>query len=303
MPVDRPNPKKPDLTPALRQALENVLKQAAPAPVAPSPGPATPAATRVQKRPIRQPDLRSAPPRATLPAVKAVKTKAATPKTAKKAPALRPVKSLQELLSIKQAIETRARLAAEREAARQLLEAKLRAEKELFTRAVGAVRALPPKHRPGHRATLPPMQTPPIAVQHQRDEKAVMREAISDEFDVETLLDTDEALSFRRPGMGPDVIRKLRRGGWAIQAQLDLHGLRREDAREALVAFIRDVTKMGWRCVRVVHGKGLGSPGKTPVLKGRVQSWLIQKSEVLAFVQARPAQGGAGALVVLLDQG
>ena len=146
------------------------------------------------------------------------------------------------------------------------------------------------------------MQTPPIAVQHQRDEKAVMREAISDEFDVETLLDTDEALSFRRPGMGPDVIRKLRRGGWAIQAQLDLHGLRREDAREALVAFIKDVTKMGWRCVRVVHGKGLGSPGKTPVLKGRVQSWLIQKSEVLAFVQARPAQGGAGALVVLLDQ-
>jgi DNA-nicking Smr family endonuclease len=146
------------------------------------------------------------------------------------------------------------------------------------------------------------MQTPPIAVQHQRDELAVMREAISDEFDVETLLDTDEALSFRRPGMGPDVVRKLRRGGWAIQAQLDLHGLRREDAREALVAFIKDATKMGWRCVRVVHGKGLGSPGKTPVLKGRVQSWLIQKNEVLAFVQARPAQGGAGALVVLLGQ-
>ena len=302
MPVARPTSKKPDLTPALRQALESVLKQAAPAPMAPSPGPATPAATRVQKRPIRQPDLRSAAPRATLPAVKPVKTKAATPKTATPPAALRPVNSLQELLSIKQAIETRAQLAAEREAARQLLEAKLRAEKELFTRAIGPVRALPPKHRPGHRATLPPMQTPPIAVQHQRDEKAVMREAISDEFDVETLLDTDEALSFRRPGMGPDVVRKLRRGGWAIQAQLDLHGLRREDAREALVAFIKDVTKMGWRCVRVVHGKGLGSPGKTPVLKGRVQSWLIQKSEVLAFVQARPAQGGAGALVVLLDQ-
>ena len=308
MPAARPTSKKPDLTPAMRQALESVLKQAAPAPVAPSPGPATPAATRVQKRPIRQPDLRSAPPRVTLPgvkpvrSVKPVKIKTAAPKTAQKDPALRPVKSLQELLSIKQALETRARLAAERDAARQLLEAKLRAEKELFARAVGAVGALPPKHRPGHRATLPPMQTPPIAVQHQRDEKAVMREAISDEFDVETLLDTDEALSFRRPGMGPDVIRKLRRGGWAIQAQLDLHGLRREDAREALVAFIKDVTKMGWRCVRVVQGKGLGSPGKTPVLKGRVQSWLIQKSEVLAFVQARPAQGGAGALVVLLDQ-
>ena len=130
-----------------------------------------------------------------------------------------------------------------------------------------------------------------------------MREAISDEFDVESLLDTDDALSFRRPGMGPDVTRKLRRGGWSIQGQIDLHGLRREDARDALSQFVKDAHKTGWRCVRVVHGKGLGSPGKTPVLKGRVQSWLIQKNEVLAFVQARPAQGGAGALVVLLAQG
>ena len=303
MPAARPTPQKPDLTPALRQALERVFKLAAPTPVAASPGPATPAATRVQKRPIRQPDLRSAPPRATPTAAKVVKTKPAAAKTTKKAPALPPVKTLQELLSVKLAIETRTRLAAEREATRQLLEAKLRAEKELFSRAVGPVKTLPPKHRPGQRTAPQPMQTPPIAVQHQRDELAVMREAISDEFDVETLLDTDEALSFRRPGMGPDVIRKLRRGGWAIQAQLDLHGLRRDDAREALVAFIKDATKMGWRCVRVVHGKGLGSPGKSPVLKGRVQSWLIQKIEVLAFVQARPAQGGAGALVVLLNQG
>ncbi|MGH8848032.1 MAG: Smr/MutS family protein, partial [Polaromonas sp.] len=92
-------------------------------------------------------------------------------------------------------------------------------------------------------------------------------------------------------------------GGWSIQGQLDLHGLRREDAREALGQFIKDAHKTGWRCVRVVHGKGLGSPGKTPVLKGKVQSWLIQKQEVLAFVQARPAEGGAGALVVLLAQG
>ncbi len=117
---------------------------------------------------------------------------------------------------------------------------------------------------------------------------------------VETLLDTDEALSYRRPGLGPDVVRKLRRGGWRRQGQIDLHGLRREDARQALADFIREANKQGWRCVRVVHGKGLGSPGKTPVLKGRVQSWLVQKKEVLAFVQARPAEGGAGALVVLL---
>ena len=306
---------KPDLAPALRQALEAVLRRAPPA--TNPPAPATPAVTRAQKRPIRQPDLRVAPPRPT-PKAKVAKIThtgvlakpATTKKTAKpvntKTPKSKnrpPIKTLRDLLAVKLAIEARAKLVAEREAARAVLDAETRAEKELFSRAVGPVKALPPKHRPGHRAMLPPIQAPPIAVQHQLDELAVMREAISDEFDVETLLDTDDSLSFRRTGMGPDVTRKLRRGGWSIQGQLDLHGLRREDAREALSHFIRDATKVGWRCVRVVHGKGLGSPGKTPILKGKVQSWLVQKQEVLAFVQARPAHGGAGALLVLLNQG
>ena len=213
------------------------------------------------------------------------------------------LKDLKDLKAFKIEIELRARMAQELEAARKAAAAKVKAEKELFSRAVGPVKALPVKHRPGHRAHLPLIPPAPIAVQHQLDEEAVMREAISDEFDVESLLDTDDALSFRRPGMGPDVTRKLRRGGWSIQGQIDLHGLRRDDARDALSQFIKDAHKTGWRCVRVVHGKGLGSPGKTPVLKGRVQSWLVQKNEVLAFVQARPAQGGAGALVVLLAQG
>ena len=230
---------------------------------------------------------------------------APSPKAVKVAPPVprSKLKDFKDLKSVKFEIELRARLAQELEAARQAAAAKARAEKELFSRAVGPVKALPVKHRPGHRAHLPPIQPAPIAVQHQLDELAVMREAISDGFDVENLLDTDDALSFRRPGMGPDVTRKLRRGGWSIQGQIDLHGLRRDDARESLSQFIKDAHKTGWRCVRVVHGKGLGSPGKTPVLKGRVQSWLIQKNEVLAFVQARPAQGGAGALVVLLAQG
>ncbi len=212
------------------------------------------------------------------------------------------IKDLKDLKAVKREIETRARQEAELKAARAAAAARAKAEKELFSRAIGPVKALPAKHQPGQRASLPVAQAAPIPVQQQRDELAVMREAISDEFDVETLLDTDEALSFRRPGMGPDVVRKLRRGGWSIQRQLDLHGLRREDARDALSVFIREAHKAGLRCVRVVHGKGLGSPGKTPVLKGRVQSWLIQKAEVIAFVQARPAEGGAGALVVLLAQ-
>ena len=133
------------------------------------------------------------------------------------------------------------------------------------------------------------------------DERAALRETISDAFDASTLLDIDEQMSFRRPGIGTDVTRKLRQGHWSIQRQLDLHGLRSDDARQALGGFIRDACQLGLRCVRVVHGKGLGSPGKTPVLKNKVHGWLVQKNEVLAFVQARPADGGAGAVVVLLQ--
>ncbi|RYF64927.1 MAG: DNA mismatch repair protein MutS, partial [Comamonadaceae bacterium] len=147
---------------------------------------------------------------------------------------------------------------------------------------------------------LAPEPPAPIPFQHQLDEQRVMRESISDEFDVATLLDVDDAMSFRRPGIGTDVTRKLRAGEWSIQRQLDLHGLRSDEAREALGAFIRTAHRQGVRCVRVVHGKGLGSPGKQPVLKTKTQRWLIQKNEVLAFVQAKPAEGGAGALVVLL---
>lgn len=213
-----------------------------------------------------------------------------------------PIRDLKDLKIVKREIETRAKLKQERVAARLAAAAKAKAEKELFSRAIGPVKALSAKHLPGHKASVRRIPPAPIPAQKQRDELAVMREAISDDFDVESLLDTDEALSFRRPGMGLDVVRKLRRGNWSIQRQLDLHGFRREDAREALAAFIREANKAGLRCVRVVHGKGLGSPGKTPVLKGKVQGWLIQKQEVLAFVQARPAEGGAGALVVLLAQ-
>ena len=212
------------------------------------------------------------------------------------------IKDLKGLKAVKAEMEARVKKAKELEVARKAALAKAKAEQEFFATAVGPIKPLPVKHRPGQRASIARVAALPIAVQHQLDELAVMREALSDEFDVQTLLDTDDALSFRRPGIGTDVTRKLRKGDWSIQGQVDLHGLRREDAREALVDFIKDAARMGWRCVRVVHGKGLGSPGKTPVLKGKVQSWLVQKHEVRAFVQARPAHGGAGALVVLLAQ-
>jgi DNA-nicking Smr family endonuclease len=205
-------------------------------------------------------------------------------------------KSFQELQQIQRKLVEQQKLNAAREAVRKEAERKASAEKNLFVRAAGAVKPL----RHGRRVELAPQPPAPIPFQQQLDEQRVLQEAISDEFDASTLLDVDDALSFRRPGIGTDVTRKLRKGHWSIQRELDLHGLRREEAREHLAAFIRTAHKEGVRCVRVVHGKGLGSPGKTPVLKGKVQSWLIQKNEVLAFVQARGDEGGAGALVVLL---
>jgi len=208
-------------------------------------------------------------------------------------------KSLQDLQQIQQNLAQQQQAAAAQEAARKEAERRLHAERTLFVREVGAVRPV----RGHRRVDLAPEQPPPIAVQQQLDEQRVLREAISDEFDASTLLDIDDALSFRRPGIGTDVTRKLRMGEWSLQGEIDLHGLRREEAREAMAAFIREAHRRGWRCVRVVHGKGLGSPGKTPVLKSKVQSWLIQKNEVLAFVQARGDEGGAGALVVLLKPG
>ncbi|MBS0430381.1 MAG: Smr/MutS family protein [Proteobacteria bacterium] len=211
-----------------------------------------------------------------------------------------PFKSLADLKQVQRALsETRAREEAQA-AARAAADKQRQAEQNLFARAVGADTGAmrPLRSKPVvHLAPTPP---PPVAAQHQRDEAQALREALSDEFDVTTLLDADDQMSFRRPGVGTDVTRRLRAGDWSIQRELDLHGLRSDEAREALAAFVRTAHRQGVRCVRVVHGKGLGSPGKQPVLKTKAQRWLIQKKEVLAFVQAKPAEGGAGALVVLL---
>ena len=204
--------------------------------------------------------------------------------------------SLDELAELKKALQETRREAAARASREAERVARETAERNLFALSVGPVS---PLRKPSHPAAP---RARPRAVPRQRlkDEAAVLVEAISDEFDVESLLDTDDALSFRRPDIGPEVTRKLRRGVWAVQAQLDLHGLRRDDARESLAAFLREATRAGLRCVRVIHGKGNGSPGREPVLTAKVKGWLVQKDEVIAFVQARASDGGNGALLVLL---
>ena len=193
------------------------------------------------------------------------------------------INALQDLKIVRQKL-AQAHAQAQAEAAAQALAARQReAERHLFVRAVGAVQRLP-RH---DQVSLDGPGPAPIAHQRQKDNEAVLRDCLSDEFDASTLLDTDDALSFRRPGVGRDVIHKLRK----------------EEARAALAEFIRLAHRQGLRCLRVVHGKGLGSPGKTPVLKSKVHSWLVQKNQVMAFVQAKPTEGGAGALVVLLKSG
>jgi DNA-nicking Smr family endonuclease len=181
-----------------------------------------------------------------------------------------------------------------REAAQQERE---RAEREQFARAVGPVQRV----AAGKRAPRTRPRPEPHPRQREADEARALAATLSDELDPTTLLDTDEGLAYCRPGVGADVLGRLRRGQWSIRRQIDLHGLTRDAAREALAAFIRQAARDGMRCVRVVHGKGNGSPGRESVLKAKVRTWLVQKSEVIAFAPAKPADGGNGALLVLLE--
>jgi DNA-nicking Smr family endonuclease len=113
--------------------------------------------------------------------------------------------------------------------------------------------------------------------------------------------ETGEELQFLRPGLPRLTLRQLRRGRWVIQDEIDLHGLTTAEARPLVAHFLNHCRRAGLRCVRVIHGKGLRSRNREPVLKAKVARWLMQREEVLAFCQARPTEGGAGAVVVLLS--
>ena len=132
------------------------------------------------------------------------------------------------------------------------------------------------------------------------DNAAVLRESLSDQFDVDGLLDEDPTLSYSANGVGRDVVRKLRKRHWPVQDELDLHGMTRDTARDQVGDFLRRAMRRGVRCVRVIHGKGYGSAGGEPVLRAMVHSWLVQKDDVVAFCVANNADGGHGALIVLL---
>jgi DNA-nicking Smr family endonuclease len=139
-------------------------------------------------------------------------------------------------------------------------------------------------------------------LQTWRDEQAALRESM-DGIPPDNDLETGEELVYVRDGIGTHVLRKLRRGHWIIQDELDLHGFNSADARELLREFLAQCMRKGLRCVRIVHGKGLRSKNRQPVLKGKVAVWLMRRDEILAYCQARPTEGGSGAVVVLLKGG
>ena len=205
-------------------------------------------------------------------------------------------KHLAALEELRRRLEQQAHDREEAERQRRVAEARRHRAATEFGEAVRDVTPLPPAGRAQH----PRRPHPPQALSRERDDRDVLAESVAESIDHESLLDTDESLSYTAPGIGPDVLRRLQRGEWSIQAQIDLHGHRVDGAREALAAFLRESLRRGLRCVRVVHGKGLGSLGKVPVLKGKVRAWLRQRDEVIAFCQARGADGGAGAVMVLL---
>jgi len=150
------------------------------------------------------------------------------------------------------------------------------------------------------RVHVEPPRPAPLPRQTRRDEARALAESLDAPAALELRLEGGDEAVYIRPGLSRTVLRDLRRGRWVVQDQLDLHGATRGEARELVSEFVTRSLKRRLHCVRIVHGKGLRSPGREPVLKGLVQGWLARRIEVLAFCQARAAQGGAGALVVLL---
>ncbi|MCV6638989.1 Smr/MutS family protein [Candidatus Albibeggiatoa sp. nov. NOAA] len=146
-----------------------------------------------------------------------------------------------------------------------------------------------------------PKKVAAIPRQREQEVLSIRDEMMSDKYDPYDL-ETGEELVFMRKGVQRSVLRKLRRGHYSVNAELDLHGMIVPEAREAVAYFLHECQINQYRCVRIVHGKGYGSWNKLPVLKGKLSRWLQQRDEVLAFCSARQFDGGTGAVYVLLKR-
>ena len=169
---------------------------------------------------------------------------------------------------------------------------------DLFRAEMEADRVTPLRSPP--RAELAKPRPKPIPVKRMEDDAAIPREMLRDTSGWDADIENGDLITFLRPGLPSEIIRKLRRGQWIIQATLDLHGVTTDAARTELARFLAHARHAGIRCVRIVHGKGNRSPNSMPVLRNKVRHSLSQRNEVLAFCDALPADGGSGAVVVLL---
>jgi DNA-nicking Smr family endonuclease len=171
---------------------------------------------------------------------------------------------------------------------------------ELWERAVSGVAPL----EPGHGLAGPPPPAPPPEKFWHPDLDALreLEALVSGEAPFD-LTDSDEFIEGRVPGLDAGVVRRLRRGEFAVQGHIDLHGMTRDEAKGAVDAFLKQARQAGKRCVLLVHGRGIHSKDQMPILKEALKTWLATARfgrHVLAFATARPADGGAGAIYVLL---
>ncbi len=167
---------------------------------------------------------------------------------------------------------------------------------DLFRRAMSGAKPIKTAER-----VAPAVRKPkPKARFARADEAAALRESLAADVD-ESEAASGEAMRFHRQSVGRRTMRKLARGKYAVQAEIDLHGMTVEEAKPRLADFIEYNARSGKTCVRVVHGKGLGSGERGPRLKPSVNRWLRKWNYVLAFVSTRQVDGGAGAIYVLLD--
>jgi DNA-nicking Smr family endonuclease len=215
------------------------------------------------------------------------------------------MKDFAELKSLRDKLKEDERLRAIEKAEREKRERIARENAVEFGSAVKDVVKMPESDRyvwrPMHEFETRGQPLPARPRTPEEETAAVLRESmLSDQFDVDGLLDEDPSLSWSAPGVGPDVVKRLRKRHWSVEDELDLHGLTRDEARRHVDTFLRKSNKRGIRCVRIIHGVGYGSAGGEPVLRGMVHSWLVQTSEVVAFCVANRADGGNGALIVLL---
>lgn len=169
-------------------------------------------------------------------------------------------------------------------------------DKDLFHQVTSNVRPIKQD-----RITPTPKHTKPVPTKTLEDEQQVMDSLLSGDWDPGEI-ESGEELLFSRPGIQKTVFKKLRTGKYAVEAELDLHGNFANEARVLVGEFIHESQARGLRCVRIIHGKGLSSPNKKPVLKNKVNQWLQQIDAVLAFSSALPVDGGTGAVYVLLKK-